>query len=94
VAEYTVIIEIGFSSGVISQLQYLYIGQKKRTKNNFPQKSCGFRTRYSNAYLIRNYTQYTQPKLLAIFFFGATAPILSLGLPPWNSPFHYILDIQ
>jgi hypothetical protein len=23
------------------------------------------------------------------FFFGTTAPILGLGLPPWSSPFHF-----
>jgi hypothetical protein len=29
------------------------------------------------------------------FFFGSTAPIWGLGLPPWNSPFHFsFLDLR
>jgi hypothetical protein len=30
-----------------------------------------------------------------LFSFGATALILGLGLPPWNSPFHFgLLDLR
>jgi hypothetical protein len=29
------------------------------------------------------------------FFFGATTPFLGIGLPPWNSPFHFgLLDLR
>jgi hypothetical protein len=35
------------------------------------------------------------PIFVFFFFFGATAPILGLRLPPWNSPFHFgLLDLR